>query len=78
MHRYFFVIQWAPDEHDDHSGTLLSNDDAARSHALRIIRELKAGGGYDEDGLSMIVKDAARKTVLTVPFAEPRLIVASH
>ena len=69
MQRYFFVIQWPTEEHDDHTGTLLVGDDAAVSYAIRIIRELKVGGGYDDDGLTMIVKKAGGSTIASILFA---------
>ena len=33
-----------------------------------IIRELKASGGYDEPGLTIIVKNDAGESVFTIPF----------
>ena len=68
MQRYFFVIHWPDTEHDDKNGTLLQSDSDAREYACRVIRELQAGGGYHDPGLTMVVKGARRKTVFSVPF----------
>jgi hypothetical protein len=69
VERYFFVIRW-PDqeEHEDPSGTRLPSEAAARTLAVRIIRELKEGGGYDDPGFVMIVKDSCGKTAFSIPF----------
>jgi hypothetical protein len=69
MQRYFFVIRWPTEEHDDHSGTLLPNDDAAVSYAIRIIGELKVGGGYNEEGLTMIIRNASGIIIGSILFA---------
>jgi hypothetical protein len=45
---------------------------AAREYAVRIISELIDGGGYDDPGLSMIVKDAAERQILAIPFSQFR------
>ncbi len=68
MGRYFFILQWPDRKHDDRYGTVLANDEAARAYAERIIRELKEAGGYDDDGLTMIVKGAGRRRVFSIPF----------
>ena len=63
LQRYFFIIRFSDGrEHGDYEGTVLANDGAAREYAVRIISELIDGGGYDDPGLSMIVKDAADGT----------------
>jgi hypothetical protein len=41
---------------------------AALSYAERKIRELRKERPYDDPALMMIVKDEARKTVLSLPF----------
>ena len=56
----------------DYEGTVLANDGAAREYAVRIISELIDGGGYDDPGLSMIVKDAAERQILAIPFSQFR------
>lgn len=68
MPRYFFILQWPDRVYDDIGGTVLPNDDAAYVHAQHIIGELKAGGGYDEEGTMMVVRDHTGKTVHTIPF----------
>jgi hypothetical protein len=67
--RYYFVIRWPGGEHDDVEGTPFRSDADALAYAHRIIGELKEAGGYDDPRLTMTVLDAARKTVLSVPFA---------
>lgn len=70
--RYYFILQWDSGEHDDPEGTALPNDQVARDYAERIIRELKAAGGYDDDNLVMVVRNADR-TVFSIPFLSYRL-----
>jgi hypothetical protein len=67
--RYFFVIQWPDNQHDDPTGTTFSSDSAAGNYAMRVIRELKFGGGYDDPGLTMVVKDDSGRIVFSVPFS---------
>jgi hypothetical protein len=70
--RYFFIIRFGDGrEHGDDEGTLLANDGAARTYAVRVISEI-ADGGYDDPDLSMIVKDAAERQVFAIPFSEVR------
>jgi hypothetical protein len=54
--------------YEDHSGTLLPDDNAALAHAKRIIRELKDAGGYDDPNLKMIVKNSDGHVVHLIPF----------
>ena len=65
---YFFVIRWAGEENDDPPGASYPSDAEARTHAHSVIRELKASGGYDEPGLTIIVKNDAGESVFTIPF----------
>jgi hypothetical protein len=46
MASYFYVIKNGTNDHDDEDGTILRDDREATIYALRIIRELKKGGGY--------------------------------
>jgi hypothetical protein len=66
---YFFVIKSCYFEDDDENGTMLRDDRQAQIHALRIIRELKEGGGYDSVGWAVIVFGEAGRQVCTVPFS---------
>jgi hypothetical protein len=68
MPRYHFVVRWPDKEQDDQSGTVLVDERAARDLANRIIRELRAGQGYDHPKLMMIVKNTKGDMVLAVPF----------
>ncbi len=65
---YYFDIKGYGEEHDDRGGTLMPNDEAALAYAWRIIRELREAGGYDDTSLSLIVRNAAGKTVYSIPF----------
>ena len=67
MARYHFVLQGDGENHDDRSGTLLPNDDAALAYAKRIVRELKEAGGYDRPSLKMIVKNSAGVVIHLIP-----------
>jgi hypothetical protein len=67
MQRYFFITR--PDrQHDDSDGTICTDDVGAHEYAERIIRELRADGGYDDPGLTMIVQNAARETLFAMHF----------
>jgi hypothetical protein len=66
--RYFFTVRWSDHDDDDQHGTELPDDAAALGYADRIIRELKDGGGLDDPGLMMVVKNEMHMTVLSVPF----------
>jgi hypothetical protein len=70
MPRYYFTIKHREFCNSDDAGTELGNDAAARAYALRVIRELREGGGYDDPQLSMIVTDLSGRGVVTLPFAE--------
>jgi hypothetical protein len=67
--QYFFVIRNGPTEGNDEDGTPLHDDDEARNYALRIIRELKEGGGYDDAGWRMIVFAEGGRQVCRMPFS---------
>lgn len=66
--RYFFTVRWSDHDDDDRHGTELPDDAAALGYADRIIRELKDGGGLDDPGLMMVVKNEMHMTVLSLPF----------
>jgi hypothetical protein len=68
MPRYFFDIR-SPDRRDrDEQGTLFPDDATALDYACSIIRELQAGGGYDDPGLVVEVRNEMRQIVLSIPF----------
>jgi hypothetical protein len=67
--RYFFKIRVSDGEfEDDPHGTNLPNIAAALSYAERAIKERRPESGFDDPGLTMIVEDDARRTVLSLPF----------
>jgi hypothetical protein len=68
MPRYFFTIRRPGRVKDDPHGTDLPDVPAALSHAERKIRELRKESPYNDPALVMIVKDEARKMVLSLPF----------
>jgi hypothetical protein len=68
MPRYFFTIRRPGRIKDDPHGTNLPNVSAALSHAERTILELRKESSYNDPALMMIVKDEARKMVLSLPF----------
>jgi hypothetical protein len=65
-----FLPRWPYWEAADQEGTILLNDDEARAYAKRIIRELKEAGGYDDPGLTMIVRNACGETLCSIRFIE--------
>jgi hypothetical protein len=66
--RYFFTISWLNGIKEDPHGIYLVNAAAALSYAQRRIRELQNEGRYDHPGLTTIVKDEFRQTILSLPF----------
>ncbi len=68
MFPYYFDVRGYGDKHDDRGGTLMPNDEAAFAYARRIIRELREAGGYDDPALTIIVRNAAGKTIYSIPF----------
>jgi hypothetical protein len=67
--RYFFVLEYGPNErHDDTFGTALPDDKAAFAYAERVVGELKEAGGYDDPDLKMVVKNSAGDVVRTIQF----------
>jgi len=67
---YYFEVRGYREEHDDRGGTLMPNDEAALTHARRIIRELREAGGYEDAALTMIVRNSAGKTLYSIPFMQ--------
>jgi len=65
--QYFFIVKWPDQELDDPKGTRLPTDADALRYANRLIREIREGGEPDEPHLTMIVKNAAGKTVFSIP-----------
>lgn len=69
MPRYFFTIRRLDGEiEDDTHGIILLNDAAALSYAEHAIGQLQKTGGYDDPQLMMIVKNATRQPLLSLPF----------
>jgi hypothetical protein len=68
MPRYFFTIHGQDRVEDDPDGTYLPDVAAALAYAEYTIRELRKKSGYHDLALMMIVKDQARRTVLSLPF----------
>ena len=68
MFRYFFDIRSQCHAHHDEQGKLLPDDAAALNYACHLIRQLKAGGEYDDPGLMIEVRNEMRQMVLAIPF----------
>jgi hypothetical protein len=66
--RYFFTTSWVNGIKEDPHGIYLVNAAAALSYAQRRIRELQNEGRHDHPGLTMIVTDEFRQTILSLPF----------
>ena len=66
--KYFFAIHWSDHEEDDGRGTALEDDAAALDYACRMVRKLRATGGYDDPGLVVKVRNEMHQIVLSVPF----------
>ncbi len=68
MPRYFFTIRGRYQFKDDASGTDLPDVVAALSYAEHTIRDLLQQSDYNDPALLMIVRDEARRVVLSLPF----------
>ena len=72
MPNYYFVVQW-PDRTVNNPGwTILPDDAAATAYARRLIRELKLTGGYDNPDLTLLIQNAERQTIASIPFRDVR------
>ncbi len=74
MFPYYFDVRGYGDFNDDRGGKLMPNDEAALDYAFRMIRELRQIGGYDDAGLTLIVRNAAGQTVFSIPFMKHRAL----
>ena len=68
MPQYYFTIRWSDHEDNDEHGTPLKDNAAALDHACRMVRELRASGGYDDPELVVEVRNELHQMVLSVPF----------
>lgn len=70
MPRYHFTVQSEAVIRGDPDGTQFDDDAAAETHALRMIRAMKQGGGYADAALSMLIEDEDGRLVSQVRFAD--------
>ncbi|WP_027172097.1 hypothetical protein [Methylobacterium sp. 10] len=77
MPRYFFNLRYGPHLDKltvDPEGDELADDEAAREHALQIVRDLVAGPASfavrDWFACSFEIEDENARRVLTVPFSD--------
>jgi hypothetical protein len=68
---YYFDVHGYGEHHENRGGTLMTDDAAALAYALRMIRELRSSGGYDDDALTLVVRDASGRTLFRIPFLQP-------
>jgi hypothetical protein len=68
MPQYFFKIRGAEHAYNDDIGAFFDDDAAALDHVCRMVRELRANGGYDDPRLVMDVMNELGSRVLSVPF----------
>jgi hypothetical protein len=68
---YYFDVRSYGEQYDYRGGTLMPDDDAALDYARRLIRDLRAAGGYDDPALTLIVRNSAGTTVFSIPFTQP-------
>jgi len=68
MPQYFFKIRGAEHAYNDDIGVPFDDDAAALDYACRIVRELRASGGYDDPQLVVDVTNEVGGRVLSVPF----------
>jgi hypothetical protein len=68
MPQYFFKIRGAEVGHNDEISVGLRDDAAALDHACRMVRELRAGGAYNDPRLVIDVLNELGARVLSLPF----------
>jgi hypothetical protein len=66
MPRYFFAVRGTAKEEDDPHGTVLQDDWAALSYAERAIAQLQKEDGYDDPGMTMIVRNDRHQRVWSI------------
>jgi len=70
---YYFDVRGYGEFNDDRGGKLMPNDEAALAYARRMISELRQIRGYNDAGLTLIVRNSAGKTVFSIPFEHAAL-----
>jgi hypothetical protein len=70
MPRYFFAIRGTDQEEDDPHGTILSTDAEALSYAVRTIAQLRKENAYDDPAMTMVVQNAMREMIWSIPFLD--------
>jgi len=65
---YFFAVQAAGRWCDDEAGAWLPDDQSALAHAKTMIEELKDDSETDYSDWLMVVQDADRQTIVSIPF----------
>jgi hypothetical protein len=70
MPRYFFAIRGTDqDEEKDPHGTIMRNDAEALSYAERTTAQLRKENAFNDDrGMSMVVRNAMREMIWSIPF----------
>jgi hypothetical protein len=68
MPQYLFRIRGAEVRQNDEIGVSCDSDSTALERACHIVRELRAGGGYDDPRLVVDVLNELGKRVLSLPF----------
>jgi hypothetical protein len=66
---YSFVIRSGEQSHESPRVVELpGGDQAALDYACDLVQQLKKGGGYDDPNLVMLVRDARRRSIFSIPF----------
>jgi hypothetical protein len=68
MPEYLFAVRRSDQVHQDERATALDDIAAALDYACRMVRELRANGGYDDPDLQVTVRNEMRQIVLSIPF----------
>jgi len=71
MPQYFFKIRGAEHAYNDDIGVPFDDDAAALDYACRIVRELRASGGYDDPRLVVDVTNEGAVGCSQYPFLPP-------
>lgn len=77
MSLYFFDIRSYGEQQDFRGGRSMPDDETALAHARRMVAELRGAGGYDDAGLTLVVRNSTGRMIFSLPFVH-KAAVGGH
>jgi hypothetical protein len=69
LSEYIFIIRSGEQVYEPPRVVKLpGGDQAALDYACDLVRQLKKGGGYDDPGLVVLVRDQRGRSIFSIPF----------